>query len=161
MTAPGRDLDPSVWSRYSIRGTIRFALASVLGFGVSEAVLATGLLIVYGSIGVPRRSFSSPGLIALDVASLVVGVSASFLINERITVHIAHAASHDTEKRFVRFLKFQAVSESGNVGIVLVQLLLLATLSVTPLLGTVVGAIVTYPVVYMISIWFVWGGAKS
>lgn len=61
----------------------------------------------------------------------------------------------------VRFLKFQAVSESGNVGIVLVQLLLLATLSVTPLVGTVVGAIVTYPMVYMISIWFVWGESTT
>jgi putative flippase GtrA len=112
-------------------------------------------------VGIPRESFSSPDLIALDAASLTVGVSASFFINERITVHIAHAAFHDGERRLVRFLKFQAVSESGNVGIVLVQLLLLATLSVTPLLGTVVGAIVTYPMVYMISIWVVWGESTT
>ena len=161
MTAGRRDVDPNVWSRYSIRGTFRFALAGALGFGGSEIVLWVGLLIFYGSVGIPRESFSSPDLIALDAASLTVGVSASFFINERITVHIAHAAFHDGERRLVRFLKFQAVSESGNVGIVLVQLLLLATLSVTPLLGTVVGAIVTYPMVYMISIWVVWGESTT
>ncbi|MDA4134557.1 MAG: GtrA family protein [Thaumarchaeota archaeon] len=156
-----RDESNNIGTRYSLRGTFRFAIASMLGFGVSETVLAVGLLVLYGTVGIPKESFSSPDLIGLDAVSLVIGVSASFILNERITVHVAHTARRNSEKKFARFLKFQAVSESGNVGVVLVQLLLLATFSVTPLLGTIVGAIVTYPLVYIISIWFVWGESSA
>jgi putative flippase GtrA len=57
-----------------------------------------------------------------------------------------------------RFVKFQAVSGVGNTGIVIVQLLLLTAMEVSPLVGTVVGAVVTYPIVYFISIKYVWKG---
>ena len=60
MTDATREVNPNVWARYSIRGTFRFAIASVLGFGVSEIVLAAGLLISYGTVGIPRTNFSSP-----------------------------------------------------------------------------------------------------
>jgi len=39
-----------------------------------------------------------------------------------------------------------------------VQLILLTAMAVSPLVGTVVGAMVTYPVVYFISIKYVWKG---
>ena len=127
-----------------------------MGFGVTEAVLTIGLLLFYGKLGVPHASFSSLGLLSLDVLSLVVGVTASFVVNERITVNVPKAPAKGAGSRFERFLKFQAVSGVGNTGIIVVQLLLLATLAVSPLLGTIIGAVVTYPVVYFISINYVW-----
>jgi putative flippase GtrA len=97
----------------------------------------------------------------LDVLSLVIGVSASFFINERITVHVPKPVKSDEANRFKRFLKFQAVSGLGNAGIIAVQLALLATLEISPLFGTVIGAVVTYPVVYFISIKYVWKAHRT
>lgn len=146
--------------RYGFVRTFRFAVAGALGFGVTEGVLTVGLLLLYGKLGVPHASFSSLELLGLDVLSLVVGVSASFVINERITVHAPTVAPHETGGRFDRFLKFQAVSGVGNAGIIVVQLILLTDLAVSPILGTIIGAIVTYPIVYFISIEYVWKGQK-
>jgi putative flippase GtrA len=143
-------------TRYGIVKTFRFALAGAMGFGVTEAVLAIGLLLFYGKLGVPHASFSSLGLLSLDVLSLVVGVSASFVVNERITVKEPKVATSETGSRFDRFMKFQAVSGVGNTGIIVVQLILLTALEVSPVLGTIIGAVVTYPIVYFISIKYVW-----
>jgi putative flippase GtrA len=136
--------------------SFRFAIAGMLGFAVTEVVLATGLLVFYGKIGIPHASFASPELLGLDVISLVVGVSASFFINERITVRVSKDGRNKEANMRRRFLKFQAVSGIGNAGIVVVQIVLLATLAISPLLGTIIGAIVTYPLVYYISIHYVW-----
>jgi putative flippase GtrA len=159
MTAVGIEKDVSkLEAKYPVVKTFRFAVAGVLGFGVTEAVLTLGLLVLYGKLGVPQASFSSVELLGLDVLSLLIGVTASFLVNERITVKVQKAASAEPGNRFRRFLKFQAVSGFGNTGIVIVQLLLLTSLSLSPIFGAIVGAVVTYPVVYFISIRYVWKG---
>ena len=141
--------------------TFRFAIAGAVGFGVTEAVLTIGLLFLYGKLRIPHASFASPVLLGLDVLSLVIGVSASFFINERITVHVPKSCEGRGESRLKRLLKFQAVSGVGNAGIIVVQLVLLATLEVSPLIGTVIGAIVTFPIVYFISIKYVWKGHRT
>ncbi len=136
--------------------TYRFAIASALGFVVTELVLTAGLLAFYGRLSVPHTAFSSPELLGLDVLSFVVGVSASFFINERITVYAPHPARAHAGNLLLRFAKFQGVSWVGNAGTIAVQILLLATLDISPLIGTIIGAVVTYPIVYLISIRFVW-----
>jgi putative flippase GtrA len=147
--------------RYSVVKSFRFAIAGLIGFCVTEAILTIGLLFFYGKLSLPHESFASPALLVLDILSLVIGVSASFLINERITVHISKIASGEEASRFKRFLKFQAVSGVGNIGIIVVQLVLLATFAFSPLLGTIIGAVVTYPVVYFISIKYVWKAHRT
>ena len=145
-------------TKYPVVKTFRFAIAGMLGFGVTEAVLTIGLLLLYGRLSVPHASFSSLELLSLDVLSLVIGVSASFVVNERITVTVNKDLKERFGNRLHRYLKFQAVSGVGNIGIVIVQLILLTTLAMSPLLGTMVGAVVTYPIVYFISIRYVWKG---
>lgn len=53
----------------------------------------------------------------------------------------------------------------GNVITVLVQLMLLAMISLSPVFGNIIGAIVSYPLTYIVSMHFVWGirqiGGKS
>jgi glycosyltransferase 2 family protein len=142
--------------RHGVMKTFRFAIAGAIGFGVTEAVLTVGLLFFYGKLSIPHTSFASPALLGLDVLSLVIGVSASFFINERITIRVPKTAGSEEENRFKRFLKFQAVSGVGNIGIIVVQVVLLATFEFSPLLGAVIGAVVTYPIVYLISIRYVW-----
>jgi putative flippase GtrA len=143
-------------TQYPVLKTFRFAIAGAIGFVVTELVLTIGLLTIYGKLSLPHASFTSPALLLLDIISLVIGVSASFLINERITVKAPKAVGKEVGNRFFRFLKFQAVSGVGNAGIIVVQLLLLASFEISPLFGTIIGAIVTYPIVYYISIKFVW-----
>jgi glycosyltransferase 2 family protein len=141
---------------YSFAETFRFALAGMLGFGVTEGALTAGLLLIYGKLTIPHASYASPELLVLDAVSLLIGVTASFLVNERITVHVPTTLKDRYESRMIRYLRFQAVSGLGNIGIVVVQLLLLGLLAVTPILGTIIGAIVTYPIVYYTSIRYVW-----
>ncbi len=145
-------------TKYPFVKTFRFAIAGALGFGITETVLTVGLLLIYGKLTVPHASYSSLGLLSLDVLSLVVGVTASFIVNERITISAPKEATKDSGSRLQRFLKFQAVSGVGNTGIIVVQLILLTAFAISPLLGTVIGAIVTYPMVYFISIHYVWKG---
>src|SRR5208283_1125777 len=114
-----------------------------------------------GRLSVPHASFASPALLGLDVLSLLIGVAASFFINERITVHVSKVVKSEEANRFRRFLKFQAVSGVGNTGIIVVQLALLAALEVSPILGTIIGALVTYPIVYFISIKYVWKAHRT
>jgi putative flippase GtrA len=142
--------------RRDVMKTFRFAIAGAIGFGVTEAVLTAGLLFFYGKLSIPHASFAAPALLGLDVLSLVTGVSASFFINERITVRVPKTVGGEGANRFKRLLKFQAVSGVGNIGIIAVQIVLLATFEFSPLLGTVIGALVTYPVVYLISMKYVW-----
>ena len=159
MTATGVEKEVAkLETKYPVVKSFRFALAGVAGFGVTEAVLTVGLLVLYGKLTIPHASFSSLELLSLDVLSLVVGVTASFFINERITVTVQKGTTNAFGNRIHRFLKFQAVSGVGNTGIVAVQLILLTSMAVSPLVGTVVGAVVTYPVVYFISIKYVWKG---
>ncbi|MDA4118039.1 MAG: hypothetical protein OK455_06820, partial [Thaumarchaeota archaeon] len=64
-----------------------------------------------------------------------------------------------------RLLKFEGANAMGNATILGVQFALLVTLSVTPMIGNIVGAIVSYPVTYLVSMHFVWrhtsGGSKG
>jgi hypothetical protein len=46
-------------TRYPVVKTFRFAVAGVMGFGVTEAVLTVGLLLLYGKLTIPHASFSS------------------------------------------------------------------------------------------------------
>ncbi len=159
MTATGIEKDVTkLETKYPVVKTFRFAVAGALGFGVTEAVLTLGLLLLYGRLGVPQASYSSLELLSLDIVSLVVGRLGILLHQRTDNGHRAERCDGGVRSRLHRFLKFQAVSGVGNTGIVIVQLLLLTAFGLSPLVGTVVGALVTYPVVYFISIKYVWKG---
>ncbi|MDA4132875.1 MAG: GtrA family protein [Thaumarchaeota archaeon] len=143
-------------SRFGIIKTIRFGLASIAGFAVTEAFLTIGPLVLYGKVAIPQGSYSSPSFIVLDVLSFIGGTSASFLVNERITVKRPEYQTGKDGSRLRSFFEFQAVCGVGNVCVIAIQLGLLAALSTPPSLGTAVGSIATYPIVYFISIRYVW-----
>lgn len=132
---------------------VKFALASAIGFLLYEAILVLGVLAVYHTTKVPGITSSSLAILGLDALAFGVGVTAAFVINERVTIkgHGRGGASW-----LVRWGKYQLASLLGNVIIVVVQLALLATISLSPVLGSVVGAVVSYPVTYAVSMYFVW-----
>jgi glycosyltransferase 2 family protein len=148
-------------ARHGVVKTFRFAIAGAVGVGVTGIILTIGLIAFYGNLSFLHANFALPALLGLDALSLVIGVSASFFINELITIHVPKTVKNEVENRFTRFLKFQAVSGAGNTGIIIVQLILLATLEVSPLLGIITGAAVIYPIVYFISIKYVWKARRT
>jgi len=143
--------------RYGALRVVKFAVASGLGFVIAEAILVLGVITLYHTTKVPSFGDSSPTILGLDVMALGIGVTAAFMLNERVTVR-----GQGEERRrgrgnwLVRLGKYQLSSLLGNLLIVGVQLALLATISLSPVIGSVVGAVVSYPVTYAVSMAFVW-----
>ncbi len=143
--------------RYGVFRVVRFAVASGTGFLVNEAVVVLGVLVLYHSIRVPSFGSSSLSILELDAIALGIGDTVAFLINERVTVR-----GQGEERRkgrlhwSVRWGEYQLTSLLGNVMIVGVQLAFLATLSLSPVFGNVIGAVVSYPVTYVVSMRYVW-----
>ncbi len=143
--------------KYRVFRIAKFAVASGIGFVVAEAILAMGVVFFYHTTTVPSVAYSSPTILGINALAFGVGVTVAFVINERITVK---GESADTSKGranwFVRWCKYQLASLLGNIIIILVQLSLLATISLSPVVGNVLGAIISYPVTYVVSMHFVW-----
>ena len=132
---------------------VKFAIATGLGFLIAEGILVLGVFALYRAIEVPGLS-SSPTILGLDALSLGVGSTAAFLINERVTV--TKYDSRTTSSWLVRWGKYQLAKLLGNILIVVIQLALLAAVSLSPIYGSIVGAILSYPVTYVVSMTFVW-----
>ena len=132
---------------------VKFALASGIGFLIAEAILILGVLELYHTTRVPAITSSSLAILGLDALALGVGVTAAFVINERVTVR---GRGEGRASWLVRWGKYQLAALMGNVLIVVVQLALLATVSLSPVFGSVMGAVVSYPVTYAVSMYFVW-----
>ena len=143
--------------RYDIFKIAKFALAGVSGFIVSEIILLLGLLTLFVNLNVPSGAYFSPTLLGLNVLAVGVGITVAFFINERITVRVRNDPRRKGAKQLiVRLLKFEAVNGGGSAIGVAVQLFLLRTFSISPALGNVVGAIAGYPIMYLVSMRFVW-----
>ena len=144
--------------RYGGFRIAKFAVASGIGFLIAEVVLVLGVITFYHSTQVPSVAFSSPTILGLNALAFGTGVNAAFMINERITVKgLGNERKKGRVNWFARWYKYQLAALLGNVVIVLVQLALLATISLSPVIGNITGAIVSYPVTYFVSMRFVWG----
>jgi putative flippase GtrA len=138
----------------------KFAVASGLGFLVSEIVVTIGLIILYDKIEIPSIAFSSATLVELDALAFGLGATVAFAINDRVTVDGQGGDGRRLSgSPLVRWCKYQASSLLGNLAIIAVQLALLATTSLSPIFGSVVGALVSYPFTYLIAMHFVWGAS--
>ncbi|MDG6914759.1 MAG: hypothetical protein JRN58_01265 [Nitrososphaerota archaeon] len=132
---------------------VKFAIATGLGFLIAEAILVLGVFWLYHDIQVPGLS-SSPTILELDALSLGVGSTVAFVVNEMST--IKKHESRTTASWPVRWVKYQFAKLLGNILIVVIQFILLATVALSPVYGSVVGAILSYPVTYAVSMVFVW-----
>ncbi len=142
-------------SRYTALFKIgTFVISSGIGFVVAEVILTIGVLLIFGSISVKTDVFASPVLITLDIFSLIIGVTVSFFINQTSFKWAELIGS--APALFTRLLKFQLVSLGGNVLIIVIQLLLLREYSISPSVGSVIGAVATFPLTYLFSMRYVW-----
>lgn len=145
------------------RGTkfAKFVSAGVSGGVISELILIIGLFAIYGNLGIPSTTYSSPTLLSLNILAQGVGIAVAFFINEKITVNVQNDPKNKGKKQLiVRLLKFEGTNGIGSAINILIQLLLLATLSLSPALGNIVGggigSAVAYVVIYFVSMRFVW-----
>lgn len=136
----------------------KFAMVSGIGFLVSEAILTVGVLAFYHTTKVPSIASTSLMILGLDVIAFGVGVTVAFFLNEHITAAIPRERGAKYGKSVLfRWAKYQLVALLGNAIIVGVQLTLLGEFSVSPLAGTIIGAVISFPVSYIFSMHFVWG----
>jgi putative flippase GtrA len=143
--------------KYGVFKAAEFGVAGAVGFLVAEGVTLLGVFAIYGKESVPSGISSSPVLLGLDVFAFVLGVTAGFFVNERTTVRKSLSReSKGTRGVLARLARFQGVYALGNAITIGVQLALLAELSLTPVLGNVVGALAAYPVSYYLSMRVVW-----
>jgi putative flippase GtrA len=151
--------------RYAIFRAAKFGIAGASGFLVGQAILSIGVFLHYGTFRVASSESSSPFLVSLNVFAFAIGVTVNFFINERFTVanqgELAKRKSASAAETIFRLLKFQLVFALGNGVTILVQLLLLREFSLTPVLGSIIGAIIAYPVTYFISMRYVWRIMKA
>lgn len=135
----------------------KFGIASAVGFVVVEAILSAGVYFLYGKLTIPSSSFSSLALISLNVVAFFSGITVAFVINERITVKVEPVGRERRAHQFIiRLFKFQLVYALGNAITICVQLALLESFGVAPTIGNIVGAIVAFPISYVISMKVVW-----
>jgi putative flippase GtrA len=135
-----------------------FAMATFTGFLVFEGIVILGVSVLYHSTQVPGIVSSSLKVLELDAGGLVVGNTVAFLLNERVTVRrLGHRVGSGWRQGSTRWGKYQLTSLLGSVLIVVVQLALLGAFSLTPILGSLVGGVVAFPVSYLVSMHFVWG----
>jgi putative flippase GtrA len=142
--------------RYGLLRLAQFGIAGIIGFLVLEGILVAGLYAIYGTTAIPSDFASSPSLLALDICASVIGVVVGFFVNERTTVRKMNFVRSGPRDTLVRLLKFEGVYAFGSAITIVVQLGLLAAFTLSPALGNIIGAIVAYPVSYVISMRVVW-----
>lgn len=146
----------SIDKRFSTLKFAKFVFANTSGGIVSELILSMGLLLIFGSLTISGETYSSPVLLGLNIIAQGVGIAFAFFINEHVTVHVQEKENNGGKKLIIRLLKFEGLNFIGaSIGI-LVQLTLLKTLTVSPVLGNIVGVIVAYPIMYLVSMRYVW-----
>ena len=143
--------------KYGVLRAAKFGVAGIIGFAVAEAIIIAGLFLINGTLEVPSGYSSSVSLLAVDIFAFVVGVTVGFLVNERTTVRDAPSREGGADgSTFVRLVKYQGVYVLGNAITIGTQFVLLAVFTLSPAVGVLVGAVVAYPVSYVISMRFVW-----
>jgi len=143
--------------KHGVFRVVRFAAASSTGFLVNEAIVVMGVLVLYRTIKVPSFSQSGLNILGLDALALGIGDTVAFVINERVTVKGLGEEKRKGRLRWsIRWSEYQLTSLLGNAMVVGIQLSLFATTSLSPVFGNVVGALVSYPVTYVVSMHYVW-----
>ena len=142
--------------RHGVVRAAEFGVAGIVGFAVAEAIIVGGLFLAEGTPQVPSGYSSSPLLLAVDFVAFVVGVTVGFFVNERTTVRGVPGREGGGKGTALRLLKYQGVYVVGNAITIGTQLALLAAFALSPAVGVLVGAVVAYPVSYVISMRFVW-----
>lgn len=127
-----------------IRGT-KFSFVSVSSFGVEEAILAGGLFLA----GVRY-------IIPVNIAAVFFSVAFDFMLNEHWTVR--HEGYHGGGRSGLvfRLFRHELVYAAGSAVGIIVQLLIFYTFGINPVLANIGGALVAYPMNYVISMYIVW-----
>ncbi len=134
----------------------KLAAGSGIGFLDTEIILTTGTYLLYGRQSTPPAAFYSPFFLALNIIAFVLGVTVAFFVSESLIFQGETRKSYSIASILERLGKFQLIFLAGNLGMVAVEMLMLEELAFPPVLGIIVGAIVSFPISYFFSTRFVW-----
>ena len=138
----------------------KFGIAGATGFLIAETILTISVFAIYRKLNVNSAAYASPTLLELNILAFGLGTVVAFFLNERITVSDDVRAQRKSSRRkanvIMRLLKFELVYAAGNAVTIGVQIGLLREFGISPSIGSIIGAIVAFPLSYFISMKFVW-----
>jgi len=135
----------------------KFAVGSAIGFLDTEIILTTGTYVLYGKLSAPQSAFYSSSFWTLNIIAFVIGVSVAFFVNESLLIRReGRRISYDLRSILERLAKFQLVFLAGNLVMIGIQMILLKEFSFPPIGGNIVGSIVSFPIRYFFSLYYVW-----
>ncbi len=141
--------------RYLDLKIVEFAMAAGAGFLLNLVVLSLGLIVIFHSSIVSRAGDPSPAVLGLDVLALCAGDTLAFTINESLTVR-GRVEGKGAVSWLARWGRYQMAAWMGNAIITVVQLASLLAFALAPASGSILGAVVSYPITYFVSMRFVW-----
>jgi len=143
--------------RYGVVQIAKFGVATGAGFLAIEAILVLGMILIYHTTQIPGAIFASPWILGLTALAFGAGTTLAFVINDRVTFKDGRSRRRKRQQPWLtRWGKFQLACLAGNIIIAAVEIGLLATFSISPAIGHILGSLATYPVTYLISTRFVW-----
>lgn len=124
---------------------VKFLSTGFVAFLFSELVIFLGVTL-----------FTTRALIQTDVVAAITSIALGFYLNDLWTTRHAGFHPKGVGINVVRLVMYEGIYALGNVIAYSVQLALFYYLSVNPLLGNLIGALVATPVNYVTSMKFVW-----
>ncbi len=129
---PSRSSEENKFRRFlrKYKGIFRaskFAAGSAIGFLDTEIILVLGTYLLYGKVTAPQSANSSPAFWALNAIAFAIGVTVAFFVNEMLMPRstLESFPRPGPLNTIQRLVKFQLIFLTGNVIIIIVQLLLL------------------------------------
>jgi putative flippase GtrA len=134
----------------------KLATGSGIGFLDSEIVLALGTYLLYGKLSASPNAFYSLNFLFLNIAAFVIGVSVAFFVSDALILQNPLRRRTGIRKTLEKLGKFQLIFLVGNLMMITAEILLLKELALPPVLGMIIGALVSFPISYYFSMHFVW-----
>ena len=136
----------------------KLAAGSGVGFFDTEVTLIVGSFLLYGKPDAPSNPSYSPIFLILNIIAFLVGVSVAFFVSDSLILG-ENREEINLRRSLARLGKFQLIFLVGNLAMVAVELLLLRALF-PPVLGTIVGAIASFPLSYFFQ-WALYGNQAT
>lgn len=130
----------SNWARF-----VKFLSTGFVAFLFSELVIYIGVTVA-----------GTANIIPIDVIAAASSIAVGFFLNDAWTTKNAGFHPKGAGKTALRLIVYEGVYAIGNVIAISIQLFLLYTYNVNPLIGNFAGAIVATPFNYLVTMKVVW-----
>lgn len=128
----------------NLHRSIKYSIAGYIGFFTVE--LLTYILFHFLKL---------PNLIAV-IPSFLIGIAIEFLANEFWTTRKEGTHTGSVLGISYRLLKFETVNLLGTSVAVLTQFIIFSLFGITPLIGNIIGSVLSFPINYYAQMKITW-----